>query len=155
MLAAPHRGGSATQTRPRLLQTAEPSKAEDHDALGRTDRPFVAHSCLHGISETVIIESVIVGFADAATEDLWNGVNSARARSFPQTLRQRALDKLTALEMAVSVNDLRVPPSNHLEKLEGDMVGLWSIRVNSQWRITFSWEDGAAGPSQVWLRDYH
>jgi toxin HigB-1 len=98
---------------------------------------------------------VIVDFADGATADLWNGVNSARARSFPQTLRQRAVDKLTALEMAVSVNDLRVPPSNHLEKLEGRMAGLWSIRVNSQWRITFSWEDGAAGPSQVWLRDYH
>jgi proteic killer suppression protein len=98
---------------------------------------------------------VILSFADDATADLWNGINSARARRIPADIRTRVLDRLTALDVAAIVNDLRVPPSNRLEQLGGDLAGLWSIRVNKQWRITFRWDDGAAGPSEVWLRDYH
>jgi proteic killer suppression protein len=98
---------------------------------------------------------MILSFADDATADLWNGINSARVRRIPVDIRTRVLDRLTALDVAARIDDLRVPPSNRLEKLEGDLARLWSIRVNKQRRITFRWDDGAAGPSEVWLRDYH
>lgn len=98
---------------------------------------------------------MITSFGDKLTADIWNGVNSARARRFPADVKVRALDRLTALEAATSVNDLRVPPSNHLEQLQGDLAGFWSVRVNGQWRIIFKWETGSAGPSEVRLTDYH
>ena len=61
--------------------------------------------------------------------------------------------KLRLLEVAASLNDLRVPPGNRLEKLQGDWEGFHSIRVNDQWRICFRWT--AQGPSDVQLVDYH
>ena len=61
--------------------------------------------------------------------------------------------KLRLLEVAASLNDLRVPPGNRLEKLQGDWEGFHSIRVNDQWRICFRWT--AQGPSDVQLIDYH
>jgi proteic killer suppression protein len=97
---------------------------------------------------------MIVSFGDAATEDLFNGVRSARVRALPQDVTKRALHRLDALNAAATVVDLRVPPSNNLEQLAGDLEGFWSIRVNSQWRIIFKWK-GAAGPSEVQLVDYH
>jgi proteic killer suppression protein len=57
------------------------------------------------------------------------------------------------LNVAADVNDLRAPPSNHLEKLSGSLAGFWSIRVNDQWRIVFRWNDGSA--LNVRLTDYH
>jgi proteic killer suppression protein len=96
---------------------------------------------------------VIVGFGDKGTEDLYNGVASARARRIDVNIRQRALDRLTALNVATRLDDLRVPPSNRLEVLQGDLAGFWSIRVNDQWRIIFKWNDGQA--SEVRLTDYH
>jgi toxin HigB-1 len=96
---------------------------------------------------------VIVGFGDKGTEDLYNGVLSARARRIDVNIRQRALDRLTALNVATRLDDLRVPPSNRLETLQGDLAGFWSIRVNDQWRIIFKWNDGQA--SEVRLTDYH
>jgi proteic killer suppression protein len=61
--------------------------------------------------------------------------------------------KLLQLRVSHSVNDLRVPPGNHLEKLVGDRAGYYSIRVNSQFRLVFRWEDGQA--FDVELVDYH
>ena len=57
------------------------------------------------------------------------------------------------LNATADINDLRAPPSNHLEKLGGDLAGLWSIRVNDQWRIVFQWNEGSA--FDVRLTDYH
>ena len=54
---------------------------------------------------------------------------------------------------AARIDDLRVPPSNHLEKLKGDRLGLYSIRVNDQWRVVFRWTDGDAW--DVRIVDYH
>jgi toxin HigB-1 len=93
-------------------------------------------------------------FADRATEDVYNGVASKAARRLlPAELRQKALDKLTLLDAAVSLDQLRVPPGNRLEALRGDRAGQHSIRINDQYRICFRWTDGAA--VDVAIVDYH
>jgi proteic killer suppression protein len=61
--------------------------------------------------------------------------------------------KLQQLEIAGDLQDLRIPPGNHLEKLSGDREGFWSIRINDQYRICFRWT--AAGPADVQITDYH
>jgi proteic killer suppression protein len=96
---------------------------------------------------------VIASFADGATADLFHGNPSARARRFPAEIRARAQGKLDMLNAAAEIQDLRAPPSNHLEKLAGGFAGFWSIRVNDQWRIVFRWNDHSA--SEVSLTDYH
>ena len=57
------------------------------------------------------------------------------------------------LENAQTLNDMRIPPSNRLEALSGDLAGSWSVRINQQWRLVFQWEDGNA--SEVRIMDYH
>jgi len=95
-----------------------------------------------------------VDFADRATADLYNGVDSKGARRIlPAALRQKALDKLTLLDAAASLDQLRVPPGNRLEQLRGDRAGQHSIRINDQYRICFRWT--AAGPIDVEVVDYH
>ena len=61
--------------------------------------------------------------------------------------------KLRQLEIAGRLDDLRVPPGNHLEALKGDRFGQHSIRINDQWRVCFRWTD--AGPEDVEIVDYH
>jgi len=95
-----------------------------------------------------------VDFADRATSDLYHGVPSKRARSLlPAGLVQRALDKLTVLDAALSLEQLRVPPGNRLESLRGDRAGQHSIRINDQYRICFRWT--ATGAAEVEIVDYH
>lgn len=96
---------------------------------------------------------MIISFGDEATADLFHGNESARARRFPADVRPRAVRKLDMLNATADINDLRAPPSNRLEKLSGSLAGLWSIRVNDQWRIVFRWNDGSA--ADVRLTDYH
>jgi proteic killer suppression protein len=62
---------------------------------------------------------------------------------------------LAILEAATTLADLRALPSNRLEVLRGDRAGQWSIRINLQWRICFDWPEGASGPSNVEIVDYH
>jgi proteic killer suppression protein len=90
-------------------------------------------------------------FADRGTADIYNGIASKAARRIlPAGLRQKALDKLTLLDAAVSLDQLRVPPGNRLEALRGDRVGQHSIRINDQYRIRFRWtETGAVGVAIV------
>lgn len=76
-----------------------------------------------------------------------------RSRKFPADIQDRALRKLSLLEVATVPEDLREPLSNHLETLKGNRKGQMSIRVNKQWRICFVWEDGAA--HDVEIVDYH
>jgi proteic killer suppression protein len=93
-------------------------------------------------------------FADRGTEDVYNGVASKSARRLlPAALHQKALDKLTLLDAAVSLDQLRVPPGNRLETLRGDRAGQHSIRINDQYRICFRWTD--MGPVGVEIVDYH
>ena len=75
------------------------------------------------------------------------------SRRFPADIQQRAFMKLNAIDAAVQLEDLRLPPSNRLEALKDDRKGQWSIRVNDQWRICFEWRDGNA--EQVEMVDYH
>lgn len=96
---------------------------------------------------------MIASFGDSATEDLFHGRNTARARRVPTAIRATALRKLDLLNAAADLADLRVPPGNRLEALTGDLQGFHSIRVNEQWRIVFRWTRCKA--NQVRLMDYH
>ena len=76
-----------------------------------------------------------------------------RSRKLPPDIQQIALRKLRMLNNATSLNDLRIPPANRLEKLSGDRAGQYSIRINDRWRICFEWHDGDA--YNVEITDYH
>lgn len=89
-------------------------------------------------------------FGDAGTERLFRRQAS---RKFPADVARRALRKLVMLDAAETLDDLRIPPSNRLEKLSGDRKGHYSVRVNDQWRICFRWSGGNA--EDVELVDYH
>jgi proteic killer suppression protein len=93
---------------------------------------------------------MIVGFRDAETESIWQGV---RSRRLPSDIQVIALRKLRMLNNARALHDLRVPPGNRLEPLKGDRTGQWSIRINNQWRICFRWTEG--GPDDVEIVDHH
>ncbi|MQB12056.1 type II toxin-antitoxin system RelE/ParE family toxin [Agrobacterium sp. ICMP 6402] len=74
-------------------------------------------------------------------------------KGFPADLIRRAQQLLTILDASTTVDDLRSPPGNRLEKLSGDREDQYSIRINKQWRICFVWTD--AGPESVEITDYH
>lgn len=93
---------------------------------------------------------MIVSFACKETEKVWLG---QRSRSFPPDIQDRALRKLRQLNAAISIQDLRNPPSNRLEPLHADRKGQMSIRINAQWRLCFVFEDGNA--TDVQIVDYH
>jgi proteic killer suppression protein len=75
------------------------------------------------------------------------------SRKWPVDFQQIALRKLMMLDAAPSIESLRSPPGNHLEKLSGDRAGQWSIRINNQWRLCFRFENGDA--YEVEIIDYH
>lgn len=89
-------------------------------------------------------------FRDKSTAALFAGKPPRRV---PPDLRKRAREKLDLLHSARTLEDLRVPPANRLESLEGRRNGQHSVRVNDQWRICFQWHDGDA--FEVELVDYH
>ncbi|WPE19819.1 type II toxin-antitoxin system RelE/ParE family toxin [Shinella zoogloeoides] len=74
-------------------------------------------------------------------------------KGFPADLSRSAIRKLTMIENAATLDDLRSPPGNRLEALRGDRKGQHSIRINDQWRICFVWSDG--GAEAVEIVDYH
>ena len=84
---------------------------------------------------------MIRSFRDKETEKIFN---RQRSRKLPSDIQQIALRKLRMLNRAQSLQDLRVPPSNRLEKLSGDRQNQYSIRINKQWRICFIWQDSDA-----------
>lgn len=102
------------------------------------------------LTASVIIITMIRDFADKETEKIFNRQFS---RKFPPDIQQGARRKLEILEAAEVVEDLRLPPSNHLEKLSGNRVNRYSIRINKQWRICFEWRNGNA--YNVEIVDYH
>jgi proteic killer suppression protein len=98
--------------------------------------------------------SVIRSFADGATEDIFNGLDTRRARqSCPQVLWSAVRRKLDQLNRIRDLRELRSPPGNRLERLRGDRAGQHSIRVNDQYRVCFRWKDGHA--DEVEIADYH
>ncbi len=93
---------------------------------------------------------MIRSFRDTETEKVWN---ERLSRKLPRTIQSRALMKLQQVNAAGDLRDLRIPVSNHLEKLSGDREGQWSIRINGQWRVCFEWNAGHA--DNVEICDYH
>jgi proteic killer suppression protein len=93
---------------------------------------------------------MIRSYRDSATERVARG---KAAKGFPPDLVKRAVRKLTVLEYATSLDDLRSPPGNRLEVLKGNRKGQHSIRINDQWRICFIWTE--TGAEQVEITDYH
>jgi toxin HigB-1 len=93
---------------------------------------------------------VIRSFRDPETRKIFRREGSRR---FSREVQKMALRKLTMLDAAESLRDLRVPPGNRLEKLAGRRTGQHSIRVNDQWRVCFGWRDGDA--FEVEITDYH
>ncbi len=93
---------------------------------------------------------MIKSFRDAETERLWR---EERGRHIPANLHKAALKKLQMLYAAGTLGDLAVPPGNRLERLKGDREGLFSIRINDQYRVCFVWRDGNA--YNVEITDYH
>ncbi len=93
---------------------------------------------------------MIKNFKDAETQKIYQ---RQRSRKLPSDIQQVALRKLRMINNSISINDLRVPPANRLEKLSGNRAGQWSIRINDQWRICFRWEGSNA--LDVEITDYH
>jgi proteic killer suppression protein len=97
---------------------------------------------------------MIGSFRDKGTEDIYNRVNSRDARrTCPENLWNVARRKLDQLNAVVSLDSLQIPPGNHLEALRGDRVGQYSIRINEQYRICFTWAED--GPIAVEIVDYY
>ncbi|MHB8621029.1 MAG: type II toxin-antitoxin system RelE/ParE family toxin [Chloroflexota bacterium] len=96
---------------------------------------------------------MIASFADNATRDIYNGIDSRDARRLPRQLWLTIRRKLDYIDVARRVDALRVPPGNRPEALRGDQAGRWSIRVNDQYRITFRFDDGEA--HDIRCEDYH
>lgn len=93
---------------------------------------------------------MILTFASTETGRLFT---SGKSRRLPADILRRAVMRLTQLNAATALDDLRQPPSNRLESLGGDRAGQWSIRINDQWRVCFRFEHGDA--FDVEIVDYH
>jgi proteic killer suppression protein len=94
---------------------------------------------------------VILSYGDRRTAAFADG---EQVKAFEAVARPARM-KLDRLEAAIALSDLAALPGNRLEALSGDRSGQWSIRVNDRWRICFAWPEGARGPSQVEIVDYH
>jgi proteic killer suppression protein len=93
---------------------------------------------------------MIVSFGSKETEQIWNGI---RVQKIPVEIQKFGRRKLRMLNNSQDLADLRIPPSNRLEKLTGRLNQFYSIRINIQWRIIFIWDKGNA--SEVQIIDYH
>ena len=93
---------------------------------------------------------MIKSFRDRDSERLFH---RERVRRLGADVQRIALRKLRMLDAAASLDDLRIPPANRLEKLKGDRAGHYSIRINQQWRLCFGWRAGDA--YDVEIVDYH
>jgi toxin HigB-1 len=96
---------------------------------------------------------VISSFGDATTADIYHGSDTKAARRIRRELWSRVQRKLDLLNACTSIEDLRIPPANRLEKLKGDLAGSYSIRVNQQYRIAFKFANGNC--EEVRCTDYH
>ena len=93
---------------------------------------------------------MIRNFKDKEAEKIFE---RQRSRKLPSEIQQVALRKLRILNRSQTLQELRIPPANRLERLSGDREGQYSIRINNQWRICFEWQDGDA--LNVEIVDYH
>jgi proteic killer suppression protein len=91
---------------------------------------------------------MIISFGSKDTEKIWIGV---RVKNLPQEIQQIGRRKLRMLNNSTSISDLKIPPSNRIEKLRGN--NFYSIRINDKWRVVFRWENNNA--FDVEIMDYH
>ena len=93
---------------------------------------------------------MIISFGNKETEKIWNG---ERVKGLSTEIQEVGRRKLRMLNNSTNISDLRVPPSNRLEKLSGNLKEFYSIRINDQWRIIFKWKSSNA--IEVEIIDYH
>jgi proteic killer suppression protein len=93
---------------------------------------------------------MLLSFGSRETEKIWKGF---RVSKFPSEIQETGRRKLRMLNNSQNIADLKSPPSNRLEKLQGDLKGFYSIRINDQWRIIFKWDNGNA--FEVKIIEYH
>ncbi|MEP7229732.1 MAG: type II toxin-antitoxin system RelE/ParE family toxin [Ginsengibacter sp.] len=93
---------------------------------------------------------MIISFGNSETDKVWNG---DRVKKLPNEIQVIGRRKLRMINNSVNITDLRIPPSNRLEKLSGKLKDFYSIRINDQWRIIFKWNSGNA--LDVEIIDYH
>jgi len=93
---------------------------------------------------------MIISFGNNDTEKIWDG---ERVKKLPIEIQGIGRRKLRMLNNSINLTDLKIPPSNRLEKLCGKLNNFYSIRINNQWRIIFKWNKGTA--SDVQIIDYH
>jgi len=93
---------------------------------------------------------MIKSFHSKETEKIWRGEISTK---LPPDIQRKARMRLRMINNSISLDDLRIPPSNKLEFLKGNRKGQYSIRINDQWRICFEWTEGNA--YNVEIVDYH
>ena len=93
---------------------------------------------------------MILSFGNSETEKVWNGT---RVKELPNEIQNIGRRKLRMLNNSVDLADLKIPPSNRLEKLSGNLKNFYSIRINDQWRIIFKWNSG--NTLKVEIIDYH
>ena len=93
---------------------------------------------------------MIISFGSKDTEKIWEGL---RVKRIPNEIQNIGRRKLRMLNNSQNIADLRIPPANRLEKLEGKGKDFYSIRINDQWRIVFKWENNQA--EEVEIIDYH
>ena len=96
---------------------------------------------------------MIRNFRNKKTRDIYDGTNSKHARRVPAELHEKVRRLLDQMNAAPDIKILKVPPGNRLEKLSGDLKGLWSLRINDQWRLIFRWVENDAWDVDV--IDYH
>lgn len=95
---------------------------------------------------------MILSFLDNWLRDFF--VDDVRSKRIPPDLARRLFRKLQMIDDATTDQDLRVPPSNHFEKLVGHLDGLHSVRMNEKWRLVFQWDGGKGEASDVYLDDH-
>lgn len=93
---------------------------------------------------------MIKSFGDKETEQIWNGFRSLK---LPFEIQEIARRKLRMINSSQDINDMRIPPANHLEKLKGGLSDYYSVRINERWRVIFIWQDNNA--TKVKIIDYH
>ncbi|MGB5318811.1 type II toxin-antitoxin system RelE/ParE family toxin [Eudoraea sp.] len=89
---------------------------------------------------------MIASFGSKETEKIWSGI---RVKKMPIEVQNVGRRKLRMLNNSQDINDLRIPPSNRLEKLTGKLDKFYSIRINKQWRIIFIWKKGNATDVEI------
>ncbi|PIP00914.1 type II toxin-antitoxin system RelE/ParE family toxin [Pleomorphomonas carboxyditropha] len=95
---------------------------------------------------------MIVGFRDEWLRAFF--VDDMRSRNVPADLENRLFRRLQMIDDSTTDQDLRVPPSNHFEKLRGALDGYHSVRVNKQWRLVFRWDGSRGEASDIYLDDH-